>query len=59
MLPNGCSSEKLMLHGGSRACNMFSQILYPKRIYFASLTPITKYRGSGQCMPLNKVIIIT
>jgi hypothetical protein len=59
VLPNGCSSKKLMLNGGSRMCSLLSLVLYPKRVYFASLTLTAEYRGSGRCMPLNRAIIIT
>jgi hypothetical protein len=57
VLPNGCSSKKLMLNGGSRVCNLRS--LYPKRVYFASLMLTAEYWGSEQRMPLNKAITIT
>jgi hypothetical protein len=59
VLPNGCSSKMLMLNGGggSRVCNLLS--LYPKHVYFASLTLTVEYWGSEQCMPLNKAITIT
>jgi hypothetical protein len=57
VLPNGCSSKKLMLNGGSRVCNLLS--LYPKRVYFASLMLTAEYWGSEQRMPLNKAITIT
>jgi hypothetical protein len=43
MLPNGCSSEKLMLNEGSRVCSLLSLVLYPKRVYFASLTLTAEY----------------
>jgi hypothetical protein len=59
VLPNDCSSEKLILNGGSRVCNLLSLILYPKRVYFATLTLTVVYRGSGHRMPLNKAITIT
>jgi hypothetical protein len=58
VLPNDCPSKKLMLNGGSRACNLLSLALYHKRVYFASLTLTAEYRGSGRCMPLNKAITI-
>jgi hypothetical protein len=51
--------EKLMLNGWSRVCSLLSLILYPKHVYFASLTLTTEYYGSERCMPLNKVITIT
>jgi hypothetical protein len=59
VLPNGCSSEKLMLNGGSRVCSLLSLVSYPKRVYFVSLTLTAEYWGSGRCMPLNKAITIT
>jgi hypothetical protein len=59
VLPNDCSLEKLMLNGGSRVCSLLSLVLYPKRVYFASLTLTAEYWGSGRCMPLNKAITIT
>jgi hypothetical protein len=59
VLPNDCSSEKVMLHGGSRACSLLSLVLYPKHVYFASLTMTAEYRGFRWHMPLNKVITIT
>jgi hypothetical protein len=43
MLLNDCSSEKLMLNGRSRVCSLLSLILYPKRVYSASLTLTTEY----------------
>jgi hypothetical protein len=43
VLPNGCSSEKLMLDGGSRVCSLLSLVLYPKSVYFASLTLTAEY----------------
>jgi hypothetical protein len=57
VLPNGCSSKKLMLNGRSRVCSLLSLVLYPKRVYFASLTLTVEYWGSGQRMP--KAITIT
>jgi hypothetical protein len=59
VLSNGCSLEKLMLNGGSRVCSLLSLVLYPKHVYFASLTLIAKYWGSGWRIPLNKAITIT
>jgi hypothetical protein len=47
VLPNDCSLEKLMLNGGFRVCNLLSLIVYPKRVYFASLTLTTEYWGFG------------
>jgi hypothetical protein len=35
---NGRCSEKLMLNGVSRVCSLQSLVMYPKRVYFASLT---------------------
>jgi hypothetical protein len=58
-LSNDCSSEKLMLYGGSRVCSLLRLVLYPKRVYFASLTLMIEYWGSRRCMPLNKAITIT
>jgi hypothetical protein len=44
VLPNGCSSEKLMLKGGgSTVCNLVSPVLYPKHVYFDSLTLTSQY----------------
>jgi hypothetical protein len=48
-----------MLNGGSRVCTPLSLVLYPKHVYFASLTLIAEYWESGQCMLLNKAITIT
>jgi hypothetical protein len=48
-----------MLNGGSRVCILLSLVLYPKRVYFASLTLTTEYWGSERRMPLNKAITIT
>jgi hypothetical protein len=59
VLPNGYSSEKLMLYEGSRVCNLLSLILYPKHVYFASWTLTVEYWGSEWHMPLNKGITIT
>jgi hypothetical protein len=59
VLPNGCSSEKIMLNGGSKVCSLLSLVLYPKRVYFASLMLTAEYWGSRRCMPLKKVITIT
>jgi hypothetical protein len=59
MLLNDCSLEKIMLNEGFRVCNLLSLVLYPKRVYFASLTLTTEYRGSGQRMLMNKAITIT
>jgi hypothetical protein len=38
VLLNGCPSGKLMLNRGFRVCNLLSLVLYPKHVYFASLT---------------------
>jgi hypothetical protein len=46
VLSNGCYLEKLMLNGGSRVCSLLSLVLYPKHVYFASLTLIVEYWGS-------------
>jgi hypothetical protein len=44
VLSNGCFSEKLMLNGGgSRVCSLFRLVLYPKRVYFSSLTLTAEY----------------
>jgi hypothetical protein len=59
VLLNVCFSEKLMLYGESRVCNMLSLVLYPKHVYFASLTLIAEYPGSRRHMPLNKAMAIT
>jgi hypothetical protein len=59
VLLNDCSSKKLMLNGGFRVCSPLSLVLYPKRVYFASLTLTAEYWGSGRRMPLNKAITIT
>jgi hypothetical protein len=58
VLPNDYSLEKLMLNGGGGS-RVRSLVLYSKRVYFASLTLIAEYSGSGRHMPLNKVITIT
>jgi hypothetical protein len=50
-LLNGCSSEKLMLNGGSRVRNLLSWVLYPKRVYFTSLTLIAEYWGPDEACP--------
>jgi hypothetical protein len=55
VLPNDCSSEKLMLNGGSKVCSLLRLVLYSKRVYFASLTLTAEYSGFGWRMPLNKV----
>jgi hypothetical protein len=50
VLTNNCSSEKLMLNGGSRVCNLLSLVLYPKHVYFASLTLTAEFWGpDGAC----------
>jgi hypothetical protein len=59
MLSNDCSLEKLMLNGGSRVCSLLNLVLYPNRVYFASLTLTAEYWESGRRMPLNKAISIT
>jgi hypothetical protein len=59
VLPNGFSSKKLMLNGGFRVCILLSLVLYPKHVYFSSLTLTSEYEGSGRCMPLNRAITIT
>jgi hypothetical protein len=54
VLLNGCSLEKLMLNGRGgrfRVCSLLSLILYPKRVYFASLTPTTEYWGPDDACP--------
>jgi hypothetical protein len=43
VLSNGRSSEKLMLNGGSIVCSLLSLVMYPKRVYFASLTLTAEY----------------
>jgi hypothetical protein len=43
VLLNGSSLEKLMLYEGSRVCSLLSLVMYPKRVYFASLTLTTEY----------------
>jgi hypothetical protein len=43
VLLNDYSSEKLMLYGGSIVCSLLSLVLYPKRLYFASLTLTAEY----------------
>jgi hypothetical protein len=48
VLLDDCSSEKLMLNGGSRVCSLLSLVLYHKHVYFASLT--AEYWGlNGTC----------
>jgi hypothetical protein len=44
---NVCYSEKLMLNGGSRVYNLLSLVMYPKCVYFASLTLTSEYWGGG------------
>jgi phosphate starvation-inducible membrane PsiE len=44
---------------GSSVCSLLSLDLYPKHVYFVSLTLIAEYWGSGRHMPLNKAITIT
>jgi hypothetical protein len=58
ILPNDCSSKKLMLNGGFRVCNLLSLVLYPKHVYFASLTLTAEYWRSRRRMSLNKGITI-
>jgi hypothetical protein len=43
---------------GSRVCSLLSLVLYPKRVYFASLMLTIGYWGSERHMTLNKAIII-
>jgi hypothetical protein len=43
MLLNACSSEKPMLMGGSRVCNLLSLVLYTKCVHIASLTLAAEY----------------
>jgi hypothetical protein len=43
LLLNGCPSKKLMLNEGSRVCSLLRLVMYPKRVYFASLTLTTEY----------------
>jgi hypothetical protein len=50
-LLDGCSSEKPMLKWGSKLCRLFSLVLYPKRVHFASLTLVAEYWGSERNMP--------
>jgi hypothetical protein len=38
-------SKKLMLNGGSRVYNLLSLVMYPKCVYFASLTLTSEYWG--------------
>jgi hypothetical protein len=59
VLPNGCSIKKLMINGGSIVYNQLSLVMYPKRVYFASLMLTIEYWGSGCRIPLNKDITIT
>jgi hypothetical protein len=40
-----------MLNRGSRVCNLFSLVLYPKRVYFASLMLTADYWGSNGACP--------
>jgi hypothetical protein len=44
---------------GSTVCNLLSPVLYPKHVYFDSLTLTTQYWRSGWRMLLNKAITIT
>jgi hypothetical protein len=43
VLLNGCSSEMVMLNGGSRVCSLLSLVLYPKHVYCASLMLTAEY----------------
>jgi hypothetical protein len=45
VLPNDRFLKKLMLNGGSRVCSLLSLVLYPKCVYFASLTLTAEYWG--------------
>jgi hypothetical protein len=47
VLPNDCSLKKLMLNRESRVCSLLSLIMYPKHVYFASLTLTAEYWRSG------------
>jgi hypothetical protein len=49
VLLNDPSSKKLMLNGGggSIVCSLLNLVLYPKRVYFASLTLTAEYWESG------------
>jgi hypothetical protein len=40
---NGCSSKKLMLNGGSRVCSLLCLVMYPKHVYFTSVTLTAEY----------------
>jgi hypothetical protein len=59
VLPNGYYSKKLMLNRGYKVYNPLSLVMYPKRVYVASMTLTAEYGGSGLCMPLNMAITIT
>jgi hypothetical protein len=61
VLPNRCSSKKLILNGEFRVCSLLSLVLYPKCVYFASLTLTltAEYWGTDGACPLNKAITIT
>jgi hypothetical protein len=43
VLLNGCSSEMVMLNGGSRVYSLLSLVLYPKHVYRASLMLTAEY----------------
>jgi hypothetical protein len=47
VLLNGFSLKKLMLNGGSIVCSLLNLVMYPKRVYFASLTLTAEYWESG------------
>jgi hypothetical protein len=40
---NGRSMKKLMLNGVSRVCSLLRLVMYPKHVYFASLTLTAEY----------------
>jgi hypothetical protein len=51
VLLHGCYSEKLMLNGRFRVCSLLSLILYPKHVYFVSLTLIAEYWSPDSTCP--------
>jgi hypothetical protein len=59
VLPNGRSSKRLLLIGGSGVCSLLSLVLYPKCAHSASQTLPANYLGFKRCTPLSRPITIT
>jgi hypothetical protein len=57
VLPNGRSSERLLLMGGSNVCSMLILVMYPKHAHFTSRTLLANYWGLGRCTPLEQAYI--